>query len=266
MRRELELALRIAELLPDDDAGRRLLTPLLVRLYGRRAAELLEAGRSVDDLPKSIPDLYFDFLRSVNPTDPSTPNYAPHQQMLDGALQIACLVVFVRSSGERWTPQEASARDCAQVLEGELPDGTRGDVVGRLIANGIIVTRVAGPDIMLRFALDPLAEVLAAFKIAEACGASALLWARCQVALQAAGPQAEGVKELLEAVRFAYGASKGWPLLDLGQAGDPQAAVEWSVAMRAELVGSLRRERTTRTDKSLRILFPGGKPDADQQT
>ena len=85
---QLELGRRLAEVAMLDDAELPI-TPLLVRLYVERALHLLDKGRNLDELPGSIPEIYFDYLRQVNPKSVTAEHYLDETQMIRSCCALA---------------------------------------------------------------------------------------------------------------------------------------------------------------------------------
>jgi hypothetical protein len=143
------------------------LTPLVASLFIRRAVKLVGEGHAMSDLPGSVPDAYFSYLTDVNPTEPTAEHWLSHEDMLRAARCLALL-----SLGRNCKPQDFSREAAERALEqAGWPKTTRAVPIKRLILNGILVEqRRLGARHMLSFALDPLAEFLAADEELARCG------------------------------------------------------------------------------------------------
>jgi hypothetical protein len=147
-------------------------TPLLVKLYVDRAVEAKRAGASLDDLPRSIPELHFAYLQRVNPQDLAAANRLSDEDMLRAAEPLGRL-----SLGEDLVPREflkSAARTTLSALGWDDP--SKLDPIARLIENGVLREATAGTDNLLRFTLDPTAEFLTAFALAKECGTDIVKW------------------------------------------------------------------------------------------
>jgi hypothetical protein len=69
--------------------------PLPVRLFVEQAVRLLRGGKRLDDLPLSLPDVYFRHLRGVNPEDPSAQHFLDGDRMLKVAKLLGKVAVGV---------------------------------------------------------------------------------------------------------------------------------------------------------------------------
>ena len=86
----IDLARRLADVIT---VGPRELpvTPLLVKLFVERALERAKPSSKpdLDDPPRSVPEVYFDYLRGLNPDDPSADNYLSDDVMMEAVKLIA---------------------------------------------------------------------------------------------------------------------------------------------------------------------------------
>ncbi len=80
-RPKAELALRFAEVITVGGKEERI-TPLLVTLFVKKALAQLAAapGDLLETMPASIPEVYFEYLCSVNPDDELTKNFLPGEK------------------------------------------------------------------------------------------------------------------------------------------------------------------------------------------
>ena len=86
------LGVRLAQLIRlrtvrgDEDVP---LIPLPVRLFVEQAVQLVRAGKQLHDLPVSLPGVYFQHLRLVNPQDPGLPHFVANDRLVKVAKAIA---------------------------------------------------------------------------------------------------------------------------------------------------------------------------------
>jgi photosystem II stability/assembly factor-like uncharacterized protein len=185
------------------------ITPIIVRLAIDKAIEL-GSNEIVNDinidpkligilenLPTTIPEVYFDYLKRVNPQGLSVPNYLPQDQMLRVTEILGEL-----SIGNNFIPRDftmASARDRLK-----CPPGNHPDPILRLIENGILVKREYGSDIFLRFSLDPIAEYMAAMALAKRFGNNQNELVLLDQKIDELGEKALGFKQAFLLVREVY--------------------------------------------------------------
>jgi len=177
--------------------------PLQVRLFVEQAIDFLSIGKSLDDLPTSLPDVYVQYLKQVNPKT-SASNSLSDDEMLRVAKTLGKLALQPNYMPKEFSPE--AARDALQSNGWASFDPI--DPIERLKSNGVLFHREIGPYTRLRFALDPIAEFLGAFAYAEECGANQDSWNRILESSEAA----PGFQIALKLIHQAYGSDLGWPL------------------------------------------------------
>ena len=201
MKGQIDLAQRLADLirLGDEEIP---LTPLLARLYVDKAVELAKAEATLKDLPTSIPNVYFDYLRSVNP-----PDGLSDPDMLRAAEALAELALE-----KGFVPHEVLRPDAQKALAeaGWKEPGQPDSILQCLRGNGVLQETNVGTEVLLRFTLDPVAEFLAASAHAKRCGESISAWKTLVLKIDQAGPQASGFRLALRLVCEAYGQRLDW--------------------------------------------------------
>lgn len=157
---------RLAKMISVPGKPDHTVTPLLVRLFVDRALTLVSQGESLDHLPRSIPATFADELRDKNPTDAGAPHFMLHDQMFRAARLLAR-----ESLGDNYVPQEITLDKARDVLRaaGWTNPATL-DPVTRLQMNGALILRDEGTRTTVSFALDPVAEFLAAESYVEEIG------------------------------------------------------------------------------------------------
>lgn len=183
------------------------LRPHVVTLYIREAVRCIRETGSLEELPTSVPEVYFRYLRDVNPGG-DVPNRLEDDEMLRAAevmAQLALTDQFVPS--QFFLKSQAHARLAVEGWE-RLQEN---DPIQRLVDNGVLIERTLGTDTMLSFSLDPLAELLAAMAIAKNCGGSEKRWVALLKQLDEAGAIAEGFANALQLVHASYSEKYGWP-------------------------------------------------------
>ncbi len=203
---QLELAQRIVAMIR---VGRKEMpmTPLLVRLYVTKATALASRGASLDELPRSIPEAYFDYLRNVNPED-SSRNGMTAEEMLQAAELIAELALR-----GNLVPKEVLRSELRkQLLQSGWPAPARLDPVERLISNGVLVERAVAAETFVRFILDPVAEYLGGMAMARECGKDAARWQQLLQAVDLHHEEAPGFRNALLVLVQTYGKEFAWPV------------------------------------------------------
>ena len=132
--------------------------PLPVVLFVSSAIRLMKEKRNLDEIPNSLPAVYADYLRRLNPKIGGTPNSMTDEDMLAVAKVLAKLAV-----GNDYIPREFTREHGFERLRCEvsgLPKEV--DPLKRLTDNGVLLFNWRGATAVYRFALDPVAEFLAA--------------------------------------------------------------------------------------------------------
>ena len=167
---QLELGKRLTDLIavsvgPRGREKEIPMLPLPVVLFVSDAVALAKNRRSLDELPNSLPDVYARYLRRINPKTPGIGNSMSDGEMFRTAKALAKLAL-----GADYIPKEFTddrGRERIKVAVPELPSGI--DPQNRLIANGVLISKDIGATTFLRFALDPVAEFLAAEAYFDEC-------------------------------------------------------------------------------------------------
>src|ERR1035438_3492730 len=103
--------------------------PLPVRLFVGEAKRIIHAGRSLDTLPLSVPEVYSRYIEQVNPEEPSLPNFMTPPEMLRAATVLAQLAL----SGDL-VPKEFYADEAAiELRKAGWGDPQKLDPVRRLV-------------------------------------------------------------------------------------------------------------------------------------
>jgi photosystem II stability/assembly factor-like uncharacterized protein/RecA/RadA recombinase len=167
---QLELGKRLGDLIvvktaEEDETENIPMLPLLVVLFVSNAFAVAKNGKSMDGLPNSLPDVYADYLRRINPKVHGMENGISDELMLQTAKTLARL-----SLGDDYIPREFTHERARQSLKSEVSDIPAGiDPLRRLSDNGVLVSKAIGASTFLRFALDPVAEFLAAEAYFDQC-------------------------------------------------------------------------------------------------
>jgi len=188
------------------------ITPLLVRLYVEKIILLHVQQQSLENLPSSIPDIYFDYLRMVNPKasnprSPSVNNWLPDELMVEIVTSLAKCSLNERMLPSQWI----GGRQARSVLANPIfaiPLGC--DPLQRLVDNGILRKRVAGADELYAFALDPLAEFAACFEFAVECGEDPAKWQKLAEKIRALDEPPLGFLNAMSITIRAYGGTLSW--------------------------------------------------------
>jgi hypothetical protein len=167
---QLDLGRRLAKLITvrsgvGDQAKEVPMLPLPVVLFVSDAIALLKSGGSLDELPDSLPGVYANYLKRVNPKNPGIDNRMDDEAMLRAAKALAKFAL-----GGDYVPKEFARQRGLEWLRTEAPDLPAGsNALSRLSANGVLLSREVGATTIYRFALDPIAEFLAAEAHCDSC-------------------------------------------------------------------------------------------------
>jgi hypothetical protein len=203
---QVDLARRLADVIT---IGQQELpvTPLLVKLFVERALE--QAKRSgkpdLDALPQSVPDVYFDYLRSVNPDDPSAANYLPNDVMMEAAKLVARVEL-----GDDFRPKRIAMTQLQAALQ-QAGLGGGSNPLQRLLDNQVLEKKNIGASTLVAFALDPIAEYVAAFAHAQDCGRDQKRWSDLRAKVAERGDDAAGFSEALRVTHEVFSQDFGWP-------------------------------------------------------
>jgi adenylate kinase family enzyme len=196
-RSQLRLGERVLALV--ENSGQITVTPLLVTLFVDSALSLLRGGVAIEELPPSIPDVFIDYLQRLNPKVPDTPNLIDDKCMLLASRALGRL-----SLRKGFVPSDFR-RDLAETSLKAMELGYAGDkIIDRLIANGVLNERKIGGLLLLRYALDPVAEYLAAIDISLQCGDDDKTWSRVTKEISATDGFPERIYGFLAALSECY--------------------------------------------------------------
>lgn len=186
------------------------ITPLLVSLFVQIKLAQIAASPSEEPqfIPTNIPEIYFEYLNRVNPSDQAVPNYLPKEKLLRVAGLLACLEL-----GDDFRPKRIDRHEVEKALAKEnlLADGM--NPLQRLIDNQVLEQRREGSDYLIAFTLDPVAEYLAAFAHGKRCSKSADAWQKLIADVDAQGKQANGFLTALRITHQIYSSTYEWPAI-----------------------------------------------------
>jgi hypothetical protein len=189
-------------------------TPLLVKLFVQAASRNWNntAGEiSWANMPSTIPQVFFDYVSRVNPTDIGAANY-----LSTAELYRAVRVLAVAELGDDFVPRGISSETALAVLRA---DGTVGsaidrrgtDVLQRLLDNQILRSDEALGVVRVRFSLDPVAEYIAAMEHADGCGRNLVAWKELLEKVNAKVVLAAGFRGALQITYMTFRKAQGWP-------------------------------------------------------
>jgi hypothetical protein len=154
-------------------------------------------------MPMSLPEIFADHLRMLNPDDPKAEAYVEDDRMLEVARVFARLALT-----DDFVPKDFTRSGALEALRASGEDGTDlNTLLRRFVLNGVLSPRMQGTTAFYRFVLDPVAEYVGAEAFADECGSDSDRWN----ALLNRGRQAPGFVAALRLTRQAYGLSRGWP-------------------------------------------------------
>jgi photosystem II stability/assembly factor-like uncharacterized protein len=196
-RSQLRLGERVLALV--ENGGTITVTPLLVTIFVDSALGLLRGGRAIEELPPTIPDVFIDYLQRLNPKVPDTPNLLDDECML-----LASRVLSRISLRKVFVPSDFKRDSAETALKGAELGYEPDRIIDRLIANGVLNERKIGGVLLLRYALDPIAEYLAAIDVALRCGDDEKAWSRVTEEISATDGFPERINGFLGALSDCY--------------------------------------------------------------
>ena len=172
---QCRLGVRLAALIrfQTTDENREIpLSPLPVRMFVEQAVQLVREGRTLEELPVSLPDIFLFHLRRVNPQELGVEHFIDNDAMVEVTKALAKVAL-----GEDYFPKEFTRKSALNAVRsiGESVAPTR-DPISRLKLNGILIEKDAG-TVWLRFALDPIAEFMGALAYGDEYGSDTNKWA-----------------------------------------------------------------------------------------
>lgn len=214
---QLDLGTRIVHLL-NSGSDQSPLTPLLARLYVERAIDLIDSGKALDELPRSIGEAYLEFVQLIVRT----------ANISDNILALALVKILAKASlGDNFLPGRFNlqrALDASGIGAAEA----RMDIFRKLLSAGLLGKEDVGLQVLCQFALDPVAEFCAAYSYAEECGFDTNRWRDLIGRVTTNGHSAKGFKTALFSIVMAY-SGKGLCTSD---------ALQLLVTDRPEMIGS----------------------------
>jgi len=162
MEEQLAFAGRIGMLFSNTANGTVSVTPILVKIIVDNFFKKFQQGKKVfndlmQEMPKSIPEVYYNYLENVNPKNKTVTNYLDTDIM----FQLAELMGYL-SLGNNFIPQDFSQKSYAEEVNKRFKDVNPATTIQRFSDNGIITMKNNLGSFFLRFNLDPLAEYVAA--------------------------------------------------------------------------------------------------------
>ena len=167
---QLELGRRLADLITvrigaGDHVREIPVLPLPVILFVSSAIDLITSMRSLDEVPKSLPSIYSDYLRRINPKTTGVANAMSDADMLEAAKALAKFAI-----GSNYIPKEFTREQGTECVRSKVPVlAPQIDALQRLTDNGVLMFKWLGATATYRFALDPVAEFLAVEAHFDAC-------------------------------------------------------------------------------------------------
>ena len=175
----------------------RAILPLTVRLFVEEAIRILNLGRSLDELPVSLPDVYLRYLERVNPEAPTAKNFMTNEDFLRAGMVLAKLAL-----GDDFIPKEFFKDDARNALkQSGWTEQTKTDPIQRMVDNGILLEKTVVGHVRLRFVLDPVAENLAASAYVRECRGNV----RCLDELSSNAHVSPGFQAAVNLARRAWG-------------------------------------------------------------
>lgn len=192
---QLALAQRILQIVEVGDGVdvTPLLTTLFVESVGAR-----KPTSNLNELPINVPEVYMDYLRRLNPTEPETPSRVEH-----GHLQEGSMIVAQASLAGNFIPTDFARKEALARLEA-VGFTSAATLIERLILNGVLRERSVAALSILRFQLDPVAEYLAAIRFCHELGSKQDAWKAFIEDLVSIPTYPEGIRGFLTALSVTY--------------------------------------------------------------
>ena len=155
---QIELGKRVLALARAGD-GPTTVTPLMVTLFIESAISRIFQRSSLEDMPNQVPEVFVDYIRRLNP---ATGN--PEELVDQGELVLVARSLAVASLGKSLVPSDFGLEDGQLAAAERVSRERAGRLVGHMIAIGVLERREYAGIPLLRFALDPVADYLAAIE------------------------------------------------------------------------------------------------------
>lgn len=186
------------------------IVPVLLKLTIDKVLEIAKANPGITDintilamLPGSIPEVFFDYLLRVNPRK--------NNPISDEEIQASSEFIASLSLQDDFIPKDINVTRITEELRNRNLLTEQKNPLQRLILNGIVTApKTYANNSWVRFALDPLAEYLAAMDIAKKCGKSDESWRKIYAQLHKTGKPAAGFLQALKIVQYTYASLLGW--------------------------------------------------------
>jgi hypothetical protein len=214
MRAQLKLGEKLAGLLPQEREATAQITPLLVKLFVEEAVRL--AKENVTDplakLPSSIPEIYFDYLRALNPHGPDKHGKEMVDEIEDQLMLKAARLFASIALGDDFVPKEFDGGEAVQFMERMGSTAEEASLaIRRLTANGVLLLRDLGGVPRYRYLLDPICELLGAYHRALEADRDIASWDRLLATVRSKGELATGFREALRLIWLRYHEDFAWP-------------------------------------------------------
>jgi photosystem II stability/assembly factor-like uncharacterized protein len=178
-------------------ALRHAVTPLLASTFVRVAINRAASSSPLEGLPSSIPEVYLALVNTLFKED---------KEMIAATISLARQVLSGVSVPGKITEWELREKPDIHPLLREPK------TIDSMIEAGLVISvtdHQESPNRPLKFALDPVAEYLAAYGIANACGRDSSNWGSEVSAIKAS--KADGLLEALKITNKVYANELGWP-------------------------------------------------------
>lgn len=193
-------------------AAARRVTPLLVTIVVTQAIESARAHgtAALANLPRNVPEIYFSYVQRLDETRQDPPRVAgisPGALVRQAASIIACIEL-----GDDFRPKRVDDVKVNQALMAdERIKASQIDFIDRFDQNGLLSRRTIGAESTVEYLLDPLAECLAAYVHARACGSSQEKWDALLGRVAGLGEGVQGFAAALRMNHEAYAREFGFP-------------------------------------------------------
>jgi len=201
LRKQVQLSSNFSDVLTAGNAEISV-TPLLVVLFVDRALK----GNACRNVPKTIPDVYFEYIRELFQNDNSD------EKVSVDDLTHAAGIAAIKEVGDDFRPKSISKRELERILSERSLNGPR--CISALIDAGVFEEIWIGGKAFVHFSLDPVAEYVSAYELASQCGSDKDEWARLWLRVYDAGQAADGFLHALAITWLAYHTKLSWPMFN----------------------------------------------------
>ena len=198
------------------------ITPLLAKLFAAEVVGALEGRMTLQELPQTIPDLMLDYLNHLN-------RHRTKSEPDDEALHRAAKLVAWECVKHSFRPGPARKSDISAILDKDQKEPLSREILLYMEEKLRLINTLSPAKTDLQFALDPLAEYIAAMHLIEMTDGNDQQWKDFLAATVRIPGAPETIKGFLLALRdccLTKGGSNEVPAFVIGQLSERLAFLE----------------------------------------